>query len=133
MLKSLVECIRVDKRFSDFATRINKVCRGIANCSKTPMDKELYVDLEDFAKAFRKEVPPDVFCAVSNLFATAMKQDKYGKSRFQFLCARINELGFENHLQSNLVPVKIRAIQGHSKEALEKAGGLFANAVLHQT
>ena len=57
---------------------------------------------------------------------------KYGKSRFQFLCARINELGFENHLQSNLVPVKIRAIQGHSKEALEKAGGLFANAVLHQ-
>ena len=44
-VESLVKCIRVDKRFSDFATRINKVCRGIANCSKTPMDKDLYVDL----------------------------------------------------------------------------------------
>lgn len=29
-VESLVKCIRVDKRFSDFATRINKVCRGIA-------------------------------------------------------------------------------------------------------
>ena len=38
-------------------------------------------------------------------------------------------MGYENHLQSNLVPVKIRAIQGHLKAALDKAGGFFANAV----
>jgi hypothetical protein len=37
-------------------------------------------------------------------------------------------LPFQNHLQSDLVPLKICAIQGHSKAALEKAGGLFANA-----
>jgi hypothetical protein len=55
------------------------------------MDKDLWVDLEDFAKAFRKEVPPDVFITSSNLFGTAMKIDKHGKSRFQFLCARLPE------------------------------------------
>lgn len=80
-------------------------------------------------KSLRKEVPPDVFCTVSNLFGTAMKLDKYGKSRFEFLCAKIPDPGCENHLQCEYVPVKIRAIQGHSKEALEKVGGLYANAV----
>ena len=93
------------------------------------MDKELFIDLEDYAKAFRKEVPPDVYITVSNLFGVAMKMDRHGKSRFQFLCARIGELGYENNLESVFVPVKIRAIQGHSKEALERAGGLYANSI----
>ena len=47
------------------------------------MDKELFIDLEDYAKAFRKEVPPDVYITVSNLFGVAMKMDRHGKSRFQ--------------------------------------------------
>jgi hypothetical protein len=84
-VETLAKQIRVDKRFSDFATRVNKVCRGHASCSKVPMDKDLFVDLEAFAKAFRKEVPPDVLITVTNLFGTAMKVDKHGKSRFQFL------------------------------------------------
>ena len=37
----LAKQIRVDKRFSDFSTRVNKVCRGHASCSKVPMDKDL--------------------------------------------------------------------------------------------
>ena len=86
--------------------------------------------LEAFAKAFRKEVPPDVFITVANLFGTAMKVDKHGKSRFQFLCARIPDIPYENNLGMIFVPVKIRAIQGHSSEALKGAGGLFANSTL---
>jgi len=66
------------------------------------MDKELFIDLEDYAKAFRKEVPPDVYITVSNLFGVAMKMDRHGKSRFQFLCARIGELGYENNLRASL-------------------------------
>jgi hypothetical protein len=129
-VETLAKQIRVDKRFSDFATRVNKVCRGHASCSKVPMDKDLFVDLEAFAKAFRKEVPPDVLITVTNLFGTAMKVDKHGKSRFQFLCARIPDIGFDNNLESIFVPIKIRAIQGHSAEALKGAGGLFANSTL---
>ena len=117
----LTKQLRVDKRFSDFATRVNKVCRGIASCSKVPMDKDLFIDLEAF------EVPPDVFITVCNLFGAAMKVDKHGKSRFQFLCARIPDLGYENNL--GMIFVKIRAIQGHSDEALKRAGGLFANPI----
>ena len=59
-----------------------------------------------------------------------MKIDKHGKSRFQFLCARIPELGYDNNLGMIFVPVKIRAIQGHSAEALKSAGGLYANSTL---
>ena len=58
-VETLAKQIRVDKRFADFATRVtvHKVCRGIASCSKVPMDKDLFIDLEAFAKAFRKECP----------------------------------------------------------------------------
>ena len=129
-VETLAKQIRVDKRFADFATRVNKVCRGHASCSKVPMDKDLWIDLEAFAKAFRKEVPPDVFITVANLFGTAMKVDKHGKSRFQFLCARIPDIPYENNLGMIFVPVKIRAVQGHSEIALKNAGGLFANSTL---
>ena len=128
-VETLAAQVNVDKRFADFATRVNKVCRGHASCSKVPMDKGLWIDLEDFAKAFRKEVPPDVFITVSNLFGTAMKIDKHGKSRFQFLCARIPDFPVDNGLDSMFYPVKIRAIQGHSEIALKNAGGLYANSI----
>ena len=94
------------------------------------MDKDLWIDLEDFAKAFRKEVPPDVFITVSNLFGTAMKIDKHGKSRFQFLCARMPDFPVDNGLGTMFYPVKIRAIQGHSEIALKNAGGLYANSTM---
>ena len=126
-VETIASQVHVDKRFADFATRVNKVCRGHASCSKVPMDKDLWIDLEDFAKAFRKEVPPDVFITVSNLFGTAMKIDKHGKSRFQFLCARLPEFPVDNGLGMMFYPVKIRAIQGHSEIALKNAGGLYAN------
>ena len=98
-VETLAKQIRVDKGCADFATRVNKVCRGHASCSKVPM-------LEAFAKAFRKEVPPDVFITVANLFGTAMKVDKH----FQFLCARIPDIPYENNLGMIFVPIKIRAI-----------------------
>ena len=132
-VETIASQVHVDKRFADFATRVNKVCRGHASCSKVPMDKDLWIDLEDFAKAFRKEVPPDVFITVSNLFGTAMKIDKHGKSRFQFLCARLTEFPVDNGLGMMFYPVKIRAIQGHSEIALKNAGGLYQQWCTVQT
>ena len=129
-VETIVRNVRVDRRFEDFATRVNKVCRGHASCSKVPMDKDLWIDLEDFAKAFRKEVPPDVFITVANLFGTAMKIDRHGKSRFQFLCAKMPEFPIDNGLGMMYYPVKIRAIQGHSEIALKNAGGLYANSTV---
>ena len=104
--------------------------QGDGSCAKVPMDKDLWIDLEDFAKAFRKEVPPDVFITVSNLFGTAMKIDKHGKSRFQFLCAKMSHFPVDNGLGMPYYPVKIRAIQGHSEAALKTAGGLYANSTM---
>ena len=58
-VKSIQRACNVDQQFQKYATRINKVCRGTANCADVPMDKDLFIDLEDFAKAFHKEVPRD--------------------------------------------------------------------------
>ena len=129
-VETIAKNVQVDKRFEDFATRVNKVCRGLASCSKVAMDRELWIDLEEFAKAFRKEVPPDVFITVANLFGTAMKIDRNGKSRFQFLCAKMPDFPVDNGLGTMFYPVKIRAIQGHSEIALRNAGGLYANSTV---
>ena len=91
------------------------------------MTKDLWIDLGDFAKAFRKEVPPHVDCNVKNLVGTALKEGKSGKSRFELLTARVENLPYDSHLHCKWVPIMIRAIQGHSQEALKKAGRLFAN------
>ena len=119
-VKSIQRACNVDQQFQKFATRINKVCCGTASCSDVPMDKDLFIDLEDFAKAFRKEVPPGVRINVKNLFGTAMQIDRHGKSRFEMLCARIPLCSVHNGLQADqddtqLYPVKIKATQGHSK------------------
>ena len=59
-LQSIQKACNVNQPFSKYVTRINKVCIGTAKCASVPVDKDLFVDLEDFAKAFRKEVPPRV-------------------------------------------------------------------------
>ena len=59
-----------------------------------------------------------------------MKIDKHGKSRFQFLCARMPDFPVDNGLGMMFYPVKIRAIQGHSEIALKNAGGLYANSTM---
>ena len=66
-VQSIQKACSVDQLFSKYVTRINKVCRGTANCSPVPMDKDLFVDPEDFARAFRKEVPPGVCTSLSRI------------------------------------------------------------------
>ena len=40
-VSDIVKCLRMEKRFSDYAARINKVCRGTASCQGVPMDRSL--------------------------------------------------------------------------------------------
>ena len=58
-----------------------------------------WIDLEDFAAAFRKEVPHYVTTNVKNLVGIALKEDKFEKSRFELLCARVENLPYDSHLQ----------------------------------
>ena len=67
-VKSIQHACNVDQQFKNFATRVNKAGRGTASCSDVLMDKDLFIDLEDFAKAFRKEVPPGVRTNVKKTF-----------------------------------------------------------------
>ena len=52
------------------------------------------------------------------------------KVDFSFSAPASPNLGYDNSLGMIFVPVKIRAIQGHSAEALKSAGGLYANSTL---
>ena len=81
------------------------------------MDKDLFIDLEDFAKAFRKEVPPRVRINMKNVFGTAMEVDRHGKCRFEMLCARIPLCPVENGLQADQNET---CIPSHKPEQLEK-------------
>lgn len=108
--------------------RINKVCRVTTNCASVPMDHDLWIYLVDFPAAFHKEVPPDVRCNVKNLVGTAMKEDKFGKSRLELLCAGIDDNPPQSTLDADLVPFKIRAIQVHSARQ-EGCMALYAPAV----
>eukprot|EP00435_Cladocopium_sp_Y103_P002188 s2174_g1.t1 len=54
--EQVLQTRKCDKRFSDFATRINKVTRGHGPCEGIRMDHDLFIDLEDFATALRKEM-----------------------------------------------------------------------------
>ena len=89
VLQSIQKACNVDLLFSKHLTRSTKVCRRTTSCLSVPMDKDLFVDVEDFAKACRKEVPPGVRINVKNLSGPAMVQDKYGKSRCEMLCTKM--------------------------------------------
>ena len=85
-------------------------------------------------KSLRKEVPPDVFCTVSNLFGTAMKLDKYGKSRFEFLCAKIPDPGCERiTFSASMSQSKSERFKDTQKRHSKKLGGsmptLYKSAV----
>eukprot|EP00435_Cladocopium_sp_Y103_P018085 s3504_g4.t1 len=74
----------------------------------------------------------DVEINMKNLVTCAMKPDKHGKCRFEFLCIRglDQSLASGSPLDSEWIPIKIRAVQGHSKAVLKRAGGSFAPATL---
>eukprot|EP00435_Cladocopium_sp_Y103_P050326 s2587_g15.t1 len=77
-------------------------------------------------------MPDDVKISMKNVVTCAMKPDKHGKCRFEFLCIKGLERGLASGspLDSEWIPVKIRAVQGHSKAVLKRAGGAFAPATL---
>ena len=41
--RSILQAVHVDERFSTFATRINKVCQGTANCASVPMARPVVI------------------------------------------------------------------------------------------
>ena len=75
-----------------------------------------------------------MFCTVSNLFGTAMKLDKYGKSRFEFLCAKIPDPGCERiTFSASMSQSKSERFKDTQKRHSKKLGGsmptLYKSAV----
>ena len=101
------------RNLSDWLTRVNKVVRGHGQNKKLPFDKDMFLDIKEFAKAFRKEVPAHVNMTIFDLAAICYKD---GKGRFEVKCAEGLPIGDAKNLR--FWPFKIRAVQGHSGQAL---------------
>ena len=101
------------KNLNDWLTRVNKVCRGHGKNSLLPFDHEMFLDLERFAQAFRKEVPTHIRISIYDIAAIAFKD---AKGRFELKCVEGLPAGGPKNLR--FWPFKIRAVQGHSGKAL---------------
>ena len=101
------------KSLHDWLTRVNKVCRGHGKNSLLPFDHEMFLDLERFAQAFRKEVPTHIRISIYDIAAIAFKD---AKGRFELKCVEGLPEGGPKNLR--FWPFKIRAVQGHSGRAL---------------
>lgn len=73
------------KKDFDHLTRVSKILRMHDRKNIVRHDEELFVDLEDFAEAFRKEVPGGIpNLSVADIVRIAFTDNK---NRFQLLCA----------------------------------------------
>ena len=104
-------------RLHKHTTKINAVTRGQPGRSVNAFDSEMWLDLEVFFKEYNLMLPKN--CrepTVSELLALVAHDNK---CRFEFKCVAGLQLATRKGLA--YWPFKIRAVQGHSEKAVQKA------------
>ena len=104
-------------RLQKHTTKINAVTRGQPGRSVNAFDKEMWLDLEVFFQEYNSMLPSR--CrepTVSELLALVAHDNK---CRFEFKCIAGLQLATRKGLA--YWPFKIRAVQGHSEKAVQKA------------
>ena len=99
------------------ATKVNAITRGQPGTNVQAFDSEMWMDLEVFFKEFNLMLPKKVRePTVAELLALLAHDNK---CRFEFKCAAGLQLATRKGLA--YWPFKIRAVQGHSEKAVQKA------------
>ena len=104
-------------RLTDHLTKGNAVTRGQPARSISHFDEEMWFDLDDFFEEYNKMLPRRIQRpTVEELIALLHKDNK---CRFKFKCIAGLPLAAREGLA--FWPFKVRAAQGHSKKAVQKA------------
>ena len=104
-------------RMDRHKTKVNAVTRGQPGQDATAFDENMWLDLDDFFRMFNKMLPAKLEpVTVEELLAFLWWDNK---SRFEFQCIA----GHQKATRKGLAywPFRIRAVQGHTKRAMETA------------
>ena len=109
--------LRYPNRMDRHKTKVNAVTRGQPGQDATAFDENMWLDLDDFFRMFNKMLPAGLNpMSVEELIALLYWDNK---CRFEFQCIA----GFQKATRKGLAywPFRIRAVQGHTKRAMEAA------------
>jgi RNA:NAD 2'-phosphotransferase (TPT1/KptA family) len=120
------ENLRYPDRMDRHKTKVNAVIRGQPGQDATAFTDQMWLDLDDFFRMFNKMLPKRVNpMSVEELIALLYHDSK---CRFEFQCIA----GHQKATRKGLAywPFRIRAVQGHTKRAMDTAAASDAfNAV----
>ena len=118
--------LRYPDRMDRHKTKVNAVTRGQPGQDTTAFNEEMWMDLDDFFRMFNKMLPKKANpMSVEELIALLYHDSK---CRFEFQCVA----GHQKATHKGLAywPFRIRAVQGHTKHAMDTAAASDAfNAV----
>ena len=118
--------LRYPERMDRHKTKVNAVTRGQPGQDATAFNEEIWTDLDDFFRMFNKMLPKKVNpMSVMELIALLYHDSK---CRFEFQCI----VGHQKATHKGLAywPFRIRAVQGHTKRAMDTAAASDAfNAI----
>ena len=109
--------LKYPDRMEGHKTKVNAVTRGQPGQDATAFDENMCLDLDDFFRMFNKMLPAKVNpMTVEELIALLYWDNK---CRFEFQCIA----GHQKATRKGLAywPFRIRAVQGHTKRAMEAA------------
>ena len=118
--------LRYPDRMDRHKTKVNAVTRGQPGQDTTAFTDQMWLDLDDFFRMFNKMLPKKVTpMSVEELIALLYHDIK---CRFEFQCIAVHQKATRKGLA--YWPFRIRAVQGHTKRAMDTASASDAfNAV----
>ena len=118
--------LRYPDRMDRDKTKVNAVTRGQPGQDATAFNEEMWMDMDDFFRMFNKMRPKKVNpMSVEELIALLFHDSK---CRFEFQCIAGHQKA--THKGLAYCPFRIRAVQGHTKHAMDTAAASDAfNAV----
>ena len=111
------EKLRWPGRLTDHRTKVNAVTRGQPGRNTSKFDEEMWLDLEDFFEEYNQMLLKKIQTPTVEELIALLYYDN--KCRFEFRCVAGLQLATRKGLA--FWPFKIRAAQGHSKKAVQKA------------
>ena len=109
--------LRYPNRMDRHKTKVNAVTRGQPGQDATAFNEEMCLDLDDFFHMFNRTLPKQVNpMSVEELIALLYHDNK---ARFEFQCIAGHQKA--THKGVAYWPFRIRAVQGHTKRAMDTA------------
>ena len=111
------EELRYPDRMDRHKTKVNAVTRGQPGQDTSGFDENMWLDLDDFFRMFNQMLPAKLPRMTVEELISLLYWDS--KCRFEFQCIA----GYQKATRKGLAywPIRIRAVQGHTKRAMDAA------------